>query len=157
MWRSDEDKPGTSSASARPSTNGKHASVTNLERSKSSTSLFKRAISLQFLTRNTENIVDNEKAAFIKMRYKDTAKHVIWPTCRLPDKIEQPKPAPLVPVARDPRTVLMEPDLEDHKSPYMPATINHVLRSDSEDSSDAEQVLEMTRCSSSESESTSQC
>uniref|UniRef100_A0A1I7TZT7 Major sperm protein n=1 Tax=Caenorhabditis tropicalis TaxID=1561998 RepID=A0A1I7TZT7_9PELO len=170
MWRSDEEKPSTSSASARPS-NSKHASVTNLERSKSSTSLFKRAISLQFLVKNTDNIVDREKAAYIKMRYKDTAKYVIWPVCRLPDKIEQPvsfflrpffgnvnshdktipiicfvqKPAPLVPVARDPRTVLMEPDLEDHKSPYMPATINHVLRSDSEDSSDAEQVLEMTR------------
>ncbi|EGT58065.1 hypothetical protein CAEBREN_09652 [Caenorhabditis brenneri] len=145
MWRSEEDKPSTSTASARPS-NSKHASVTNLERSKSSTSLFKRAISLQFLVKNAEHVVDREKAAYIKMRYKDTAKYVIWPVCRLPNKIEQPKPAPLVPTpSRDPRTVLMEPDLEDHKSPYMPATINHVLRSDSEDSSDAEQVLEMTR------------
>ncbi|CAI2357615.1 unnamed protein product [Caenorhabditis sp. 36 PRJEB53466] len=159
MWQSDEQKPSTStsSSSARPSdqNNPKHASVTNLERSKSTTSLFKRAISLQFLFKNAENAVDKEKAAYIKMRYKDTAKYVIWPTCRLPDKIETPKPAPLVPVTHDPRAVLMEPDLEDHRSPYMPATINHVLRSDSEDSSEAEQVLEMTRCSSS-TESSSQ-
>ncbi|CAA85496.2 uncharacterized protein CELE_ZK899.1 [Caenorhabditis elegans] len=154
MWRADDDKPSTSTASARPPTS-KHASVTNLERSKSSTSLFKRAISLQFLARKTDSLVDREKAAYIKMRYKDTAKYVIWPICRLPDKIEHPKHAPLVPTPHDPRAVLMEPDLEDHKSPYMPATINHVLRSDSEDSSDAEQVLEMTRCSS--TESTSQC
>uniref|UniRef100_A0A8R1IHF2 Uncharacterized protein n=1 Tax=Caenorhabditis japonica TaxID=281687 RepID=A0A8R1IHF2_CAEJA len=145
MWHSDDQKPSTSVASARISDNTKHASVTNLERSKSSTSLFKRAISLQFLVRNTENVVDKEKAAYIKMRYKDTAKYVIWPACPLPDKIEQSKPAPLVPVTHDPRAVLLEPDMEDHKSPYMPATINHVLRSDSEDSSDAEQVLEMTR------------
>lgn len=45
----------------------------------------------------------------------------------------------------DPRAVLMQPDMDDDHSPYLPATINHVLRSDSEDSSDAEEVLEMTR------------
>ncbi|CAI5454037.1 unnamed protein product [Caenorhabditis angaria] len=151
MWQNDsEPQHPSTSASARVSNNVKHSSTNNLVRSKSSASLFKRAISLQFLSKNAESAVDREKAAHIKMRYKDTAKYVIWPTCRLPADIYQiiscGQAAPTIAKSEhDPRTVLMQPDIEDHRSPYMPCTINHVLRSDSEDSSEAEQVLEMTR------------
>ncbi|CAD6188793.1 unnamed protein product [Caenorhabditis auriculariae] len=155
MWQSEQEV--NNSAGPSRSSNGKskptkHASsTTNLARSQSSTSLLKRAISFQFLSRNTESVVDREKRAFIKMRYKDISKYVIWPSCRLPDQKDFPKNPPLVPTSpKDPRTVLLQPELEDHRSPYLPCTINHVLRSDSEDSSDAEQVLEMTRCSTPE-------
>ncbi|CAB3401173.1 unnamed protein product [Caenorhabditis bovis] len=159
MWQNDpEPVASTSTVSAREHVNSKHTSSQNLNRSSSSTSLFKRAISLQFLSRNTDNLVDKEKKAFIKMRYKETSKYVIWPFCKLPDKLPHYTPITMAkPEEADPRTVLHEPDIEDHRSPYLPCTINHVLRSDSEDSSSAEQVLEMTRnifsCSSTESTS----
>ncbi|CAJ0935173.1 unnamed protein product, partial [Mesorhabditis belari] len=81
----------------------------------------------------------------IKLRYKDTAKHVIWPACRLPETpIKQPiGAAPLSPTefGRSNKTA----EIEDPRTPFPKPAINAVLRSDSEASSDDEDVIFMTR------------
>ncbi|KHJ98800.1 hypothetical protein OESDEN_01206 [Oesophagostomum dentatum] len=106
---------------------------------------------LQFIAKKFEPL-NKEVRAFVKLRYKDIAKYTIWPECRLEDgwssKVnvgiyERQPPRP--PSGPDPRTILGRADMEDHRSPYLPCTINSVTRSDSEDSSSAESVLEMTR------------
>ncbi|KAL6723699.1 hypothetical protein Aduo_018676 [Ancylostoma duodenale] len=46
--------------------------------------LLRRVASLQFITKKLEPI-DKEVRAFVKLRYKDVAKYIIWPECRLED------------------------------------------------------------------------
>ncbi|ETN79338.1 hypothetical protein NECAME_09895, partial [Necator americanus] len=96
--------------------------------------------------------LDREARAFVKLRYKDIAKYIIWPECRLEDGlcskinvVVREHLSKRAPPSPDPRTVINEAVMEDHRSPYLPCTINSVTRSDSEDSSSAESVLEMTR------------
>ena len=113
---------------------------------------------LQFLNREEDGL-SRETRAHIKLRYKDVAKYVIWPSCRYENVSTtqvimllsisnhfQPAPlAPKEPIPTDPRAQLYKPDIEDERTPYLPATINSVLRSDSEDSSDAEEIMRVTR------------
>ncbi|VDP02984.1 unnamed protein product [Heligmosomoides polygyrus] len=103
--------------------------------------LLRSFASLQFMSGSVESIDREfrEKLDHVKIRYRDTAKLVIWPECRVD---WSPPCAP--PRESDPRTILNHADLEDDRSPYLPCTINSVKRSDSEDSSSAESVLEMT-------------
>ncbi|EYB92548.1 hypothetical protein Y032_0192g1340 [Ancylostoma ceylanicum] len=46
--------------------------------------LLRRVASLQFIAKKFEPI-DKEVRAFVKLRYKDVAKYIIWPECRLED------------------------------------------------------------------------
>lgn len=62
-----------------------------------------------------------------------------------PDEMPKELQRTPLPEPQDPRAILFRPDMEDHKSPYLACTINDVLRSDSEDSSDAEELIQMTR------------
>ncbi|VDM61564.1 unnamed protein product [Angiostrongylus costaricensis] len=114
--------------------------------------LLRRVASLQFIAKKFEPL-DKEVRAFVKLRYKDIAKFIIWPECRFDSvpsngmkMLLHDNPSQLRPTREpDPRTILNKAELEDHRSPYLPCTINSVTRSDSEDSSSAESVLEMTR------------
>ncbi|WKY15818.1 hypothetical protein Q1695_000921 [Nippostrongylus brasiliensis] len=113
--------------------------------------LLRRVASLQFISKKTEP-VDKRTRAYVKIRYKDIAKFIIWRECRLEEvpsnrikPILHPSPPRAPSREPDPRTILNRAELDDHRSPYLPCTINSVTRSDSEDSSSAESVLEMTR------------
>lgn len=110
--------------------------------------------SLQFISESVESVDREfrEKLDHVKIRYRDTAKFVIWPECRVDwrpsnqlNVVIHPSPPCAPSRESDPRTILNHADLEDDRSPYLPCTINSVKRSDSEDSSSAESVLEMTR------------
>uniref|UniRef100_A0A0N5AAH3 THAP-type domain-containing protein n=1 Tax=Syphacia muris TaxID=451379 RepID=A0A0N5AAH3_9BILA len=59
-------------------------SCTALRRSESRQSLLKRALSTQFLSSLWEPKLDKDLCRRIKLRYKDTAKYIIWPECPLP-------------------------------------------------------------------------
>ncbi|PAV74188.1 hypothetical protein WR25_08754 [Diploscapter pachys] len=140
---------GGSSNSANSSRSGLHegssktCSVDDIaEKSKRSS----KSQNSDFLNRN-DFVPDKEQQSFIKLRYKDTAKFVIWPACRLPDGFTPATcgPPPLLVSPTDPRAVLMKPNIEDDRSPYLPPMINSVLRSDSEDSESAEGIMEITR------------
>ncbi|CAJ0609816.1 unnamed protein product [Cylicocyclus nassatus] len=131
--------------------NGRALSLPSID--DKSQGLLRRVASLQFIAKKFEPL-NKEVRAFVKLRYKDVAKYTIWPECRLEDgwntkvvkpNIEYYERPRRVPSGPDPRTILNKAELEDHRSPYLPCTINSVTRSDSEDSSSAESVLEMTR------------
>ncbi|KIH68523.1 hypothetical protein ANCDUO_01134 [Ancylostoma duodenale] len=103
--------------------------------------LLRRVASLQFITKKLEPI-DKEVRAFVKLRYKDVAKYIIWPECRLEDGWRSKVDASTLPSAMvfhetlprtvpsgpDPRTILNKAELEDHRSPYLPCTINSITR-----------------------------
>ncbi|CAI4221565.1 unnamed protein product [Auanema sp. JU1783] len=121
------------------------------QRRPSQTSMLKRALSFQLLNRDDE-FIEPEVRDYIKMRYKDTSKFIIWKSCHFEpplredhenEEAERPIRKEVKPT--DPRAILFQADMEDEKTPYLPATINSVLRSDSEDSSSDESVIYMTR------------
>ncbi|KAK6763687.1 hypothetical protein RB195_024132 [Necator americanus] len=76
--------------------------------------------------------LDREARAFVKLRYKDIAKYIIWPECRLEDGlcskvnvVVREHLSKRAPPSPDPRTVINEAVMEDHRSPYLPCTINN--------------------------------
>uniref|UniRef100_A0A7I4Z2U2 Arrestin_N domain-containing protein n=1 Tax=Haemonchus contortus TaxID=6289 RepID=A0A7I4Z2U2_HAECO len=113
----------------------------------------RRVASLQFISKKFE--FGEKVRAYVKIRYKDASKFIIWQECRLEGSegkgndhfkvFPHASPVRFPPREPDPRTTLNQAELDDYRSPYLPCTINSVARSDSEDSSSAESVLGMTR------------
>ncbi|KAK6033495.1 homeobox domain protein [Ostertagia ostertagi] len=110
-------------------------------------SLRKMARDSEVPSRTMRRVVPNRFGALLGVQIRRPSRmlrrEVEWKnakgSCRGPQTvILHPSPTPLYHREPDPRTILNQAELEDHRSPYLPCTINSVTRSDSEDSSSAE-------------------
>ncbi|CAJ0583246.1 unnamed protein product, partial [Mesorhabditis spiculigera] len=106
--------------------------------------LFGRWRSSPFLNKDMPEISPEERRR-IKMRYKDISKHVIWPNCRFPESPnKKPYAGPALPPLVENLTA-EKAEIEDPRTPFPKPAINAVLRSDSEGSSEDEDVVQLTR------------